>query len=179
MMANILLVTKRLFMIKLLLHYVLSWSSLLKVTSLKKIKLISKLEQNTKNNKFGKHWFKWLGDLNLYMIKRFYTEIWNVQMFLLHQMVRINLVILMYLKYLKKSLLALKLVLRIMPVLKYGRTNLMELKVIFGLWVAFCMKCVLWSHLLQQLTYKDFIEKFVQVFLKEFLFVILMICQMW
>lgn len=80
----------------------------------------------------------------------------------------INWEIWMFPKCWKKIWLALKQGLHIMPVLKYGKISHMEAKVTFGPSVVCFIKCALSGrHLLPQI-FKDFIEKYAQVFFKEF-----------
>lgn len=159
--------------------FALLWSLLLEEIFSRESRPVRRKELKSPNRKFGKLLFIWLKGLKNFMIEKCCIVILNAQMCSLQAKAFINSEIWMFLKFWKWIWHTLKLELPIMLALKFGRINLMEPRVICGLWVASYIRWQLWGLLLLLSICKVYIVKLSLVIFKEFPWVILTNLRMW
>lgn len=166
---HILFVTKKSFLLKTRIHSALSWNILIMVIYFKKLPTIKKKIKLLKKKIFGifssKLWRAW----KPYMTKRSSIVMSKVPMCSYIGMDQWNWVTWMCQKWLRRVYCTHKLGRLIMLVQKFGKINLMIVNRIFGLWVVFYMKFVLWSLLLELMIWKVCIRKWREGCILKFL----------
>lgn len=166
---QIFVLIKKLFSIKLPIHFALWWVLQMVAICNLKLMFLKKQALTWKRLIFGRFFIRWYKDSVHCTIWRLYTEISSVLIYFWLKKELLSWVISMLVKFRNRETCRHKLERLIMLRLKFGKINLMIIHQIFGRLVLFCMRWLLCLLLLLLMIWRDCTKRCWKVSIQKFL----------